>query len=71
MYNPQIQEVFSALGISMEEVAKCLHWSYEKIADYATTSKEVPDAVINILSNKLGVEPEMFLHDNYKKLTLS
>lgn len=69
MRNPQILEVLSALGLQMDDIADKLNWPLELLTEYATTSKEVPDEVINILAKGLDVSPDVFFNDGYKTLT--
>lgn len=68
MRNPQIQEVLSALGVQMDELAKRLGWSYELMVGYGTTSKEVPDEVIDTIARELNVSSSAFTNDGYKDL---
>lgn len=69
MRNPQILEVLSALGVQMDEMAQRLCWSYDLLSEYATTSKEVPEEVINSLAKELSVSPDVFFNDRYETLT--
>ena len=69
MRNPQIQEVLSAMGIQMDELAKRLGWSYESLVEYATTSKDVPEDVVKKIAATLNADPSMFFNDGYKTLT--
>lgn len=69
MRNPQIQEVLSALGVQMDVLARELGWSYEQLAEYATTSKNVSLDVIDAIAGKLKVDSSVFFNDRYKSLT--
>lgn len=69
MRNPQIQEVLSAMGIQMDELAKKLGWSYESLVEYATTPKDVPEDVVNKIAKTLNIDPSVFFNDGYKSLT--
>lgn len=68
MYNPQIQEVLSSLGVSMEQLAIWLHWPYEKIAELATTSKDVSENDLKAIASELDIDVSCFFNDKYKIL---
>lgn len=69
MRNPQIQEVLSAMGIQMDELADRLGWSRESLVNYATTPKDVPEDVVNKIAATLNVDSCVFFNDGYKSLT--
>lgn len=68
MRSPQIQEVLSALGVQMDEVAHMVGWSYDDLIEYATTSKDVPEEVLLTLAKALGITTEIFFDDRYLTL---
>lgn len=66
--NPQIQEVLSALNLQMDDVAKNAGITYQELAEYATTSMDVPEDVIMKIANAIGVDTSVFFNDEYLKL---
>lgn len=69
MNNPQIQEVISALGETIDNVAKKVGMSYSELAEYATTPRDVPDDVVEKIAGALGVDPSLFFSDAYTSLS--
>lgn len=69
MRNPQIQEVLSAMGVQMDELAKKIGWSYERLAEYATTPENVCSDIVFKIAEALNVDPIVFYNDYYKLLT--
>lgn len=68
MNNPQILEVISALGESMDKVARKAGMTYEELSQYATSPFDVPEEVIEKVARVLGVDRSAFSDDGYKKL---
>lgn len=68
MRNPQIQEVLSALGVQMSELAKWLGWSVETIVEYATTSKDVPEDALKAMAGELDIDVSAFFDDKWQML---
>lgn len=68
MKNIQLQEVLSAKGISMEELAKVLGTSYDDICKIATGVKEVTDKEIGWIADALGIPVSALFDDEYTKL---
>lgn len=68
MKNIQLQEVLSAKGVSMEELAKMLGTTYDEICMIATGTKEVTDKEIGWIADALGVPASTLFDDEYTKL---
>ena len=68
MNNIQLQEVLSAKGVSMEELAKILGTNYDDICRIATGVKEVTDKEIRWIADALGVPTSALFDDGYTKL---
>lgn len=68
MKNPQILEVISAKGATMQDVAAKIGMTYDELVQYATTPFDVPDEVIDKIAGVLGVNAADFSDDRYKNL---
>lgn len=68
MRTPQILEVISAKGATMQEVAAQIGMSLDELTKIATSPFDVPDEVIQKISEVLGVDVADFSDDGYKNL---
>lgn len=68
MKNPQILEVVSAKGATMQDVASKIGMSCDELTKYATSPFDVPDEVIEKIAGVLGVDAADFSDDRYENL---
>ena len=68
MKNIQLQEVLSAKGVSMEELAKILGTTYDEICMIATGARKATEKEVEWIADALEIPTSTLFDNEYTKL---